>query len=125
MTRDPARGTPAYDGSFDASLAAYVAAARAAFTGPSAGDDVFRPYVLARVRQGRLPDPSYAGDLLLACSCALGVPAADEAFHRRYDPIISRVLSRRRATSDVAADAAQIVFERVLVGAPGLAPKTH
>ena len=107
----------------DASLAAYVAAARAAFTGPSVGDDVFRPYVLARARQGRLPDPSYAGDLLLACSCTLRIPAAVAAFHERYDGLITRVLSRRRATGDVLADAAQIVYERLLVGAPGVAPK--
>lgn len=118
MTSDGAEHEPSA-----ASLARYVAAARAAFSGPSVDDDVFGAYVLARARHGRLPDPSYAGDLLLACSCALAVPAADQTFHQRYDAIIARVLSRRRASGDVAADAAQIVYERLLVGAPGVAPK--
>src|SRR5262245_32738408 len=58
--------------------------------------------------------PAFLADLYLAC--ARGAPGAADAFHREFANVIARVLARRRASWDVADDAAQALTERLLVG---------
>lgn len=122
-----AAARPSVDGEADdvleRALVAYVEIARSAWPdwGVEANDIV--AYVASRTPPGRLPDEAHAADLLLACACVRGVPAAINAFHRRYGTVISRVLSRRGADTHLADDVAQAVYESLLVAPPGLAPK--
>jgi len=104
-------------------LRAYVAGARAACPEVAVTDADFVLYVAARVRDGRPPAAAHAGDLLLACGCARGQPAAVALFNERYRSVIARVLARRQASSDLAADATQSVYERLLVAQAGEVPK--
>jgi RNA polymerase sigma-70 factor (ECF subfamily) len=111
------------DDALETSLSAYVDEALSVW--PDFGVDAtdLVRYVAARTPRGDLPAVAHAGDLLLACACARGVPRAVEAFHQRYDAVIARVLSRRKASTDVADDAAQGLYERLLVARSGVAPK--
>jgi RNA polymerase sigma-70 factor (ECF subfamily) len=113
---------PTNDG-IEPDLRAYVEAARAAWPGFGVEEAELVQYLADRGDGTKLPPLAHAGDLVLACACARGVPAAIEAFHGRYRTVIARVLSRRRASADLAEDVVQIVLERLLVAAPGQAPK--
>jgi RNA polymerase sigma-70 factor, ECF subfamily len=106
------------------SLDAYLAGARAAW--PSLGaisDQELIAYVAARSPRGKLPSAAYAGDVLLACGCARGLAEAVAGFYATYGAVIARVLARGRAEADVADDATQAVYERLLVARAGGAPK--
>src|SRR5262249_28737416 len=100
-------------------FAEYVQTARAAWPALEVDAGEFERHVAARATSGAPPKIAHAGDLYLAFACARGVPGAAEAFLRAYGGVIARVLSRRRAASDVADDAAQAVHERLLVAPPG------
>jgi RNA polymerase sigma-70 factor (ECF subfamily) len=114
---------PGAERELEAQLGAYVAAARAACPELSIADDDFVRYLASRAKNGTPPDVRHAGDLLLACGCAAQLPAAVALFHLRYGAVIARVLSSRRASADLAADATQSVYERLLVAPHGGAPK--
>lgn len=122
-----AAARPSVDGEaedvLERALVAYVEAARSAWPdwGVEANDIV--AYIASRTPPGRLPDEAHAADVLLACACVSGVPAAINAFHQRHSAVIARVLSRRGADTDLAEDVAQTVYESLLVAPPGLAPK--
>jgi RNA polymerase sigma-70 factor, ECF subfamily len=103
-------------------LARIVAAGRAAWPEIDVDDGTFARYVNALATES-LPPVAYASDLYLACACAIAVPGAAAAFHREYEHVIKRVLSRRRASSDDADDAAQTIHERLLLAKPGAPPK--
>jgi RNA polymerase sigma-70 factor (ECF subfamily) len=105
-----------------AAVGAYVDAARAVW--PELGVDVgvLSRHVSARTSTGRPPPLAHAGDMLLACGCTWGLPAAIETFHRDYQGVIARVLSRRNSPNHVLEDAAQNVYERLLVSRPGREP---
>jgi RNA polymerase sigma-70 factor (ECF subfamily) len=103
------------------SLRDYVATARSAWPEFDVGDADFVRHVAERTPPSKLPAPAHAGDMLLACACARGASTAIAAFHQHYRSVIARVLSRRRAAGDVADDAIQTVFERLLVGGPAVA----
>jgi RNA polymerase sigma-70 factor (ECF subfamily) len=105
------------DPGLETALVAYVDAARGAWPDLDVGTEALVRHLAARTSRGKLPSAAHAGDLLLACACTRGVPPAIEAFHRHYSPVIARVLSRRRAPADVFDDAAQTVYERLLVRA--------
>jgi RNA polymerase sigma-70 factor (ECF subfamily) len=107
----------------DAQWRAFVDAARSACPDVAFDDAEFVAHVMSREKAGLLPAIAHAGDLLLAFACARGIPAAVAAFHHRYGSLVARVLSRRRADSADAADVSQAVFEKLLVGSPGGAPK--
>ena len=116
-------GRDEQDIELEAALRAYVDEARAAWPGFGVDDSELVRYLAARSVGGKVPPAQHAGDLLLACACARGVPPAIEAFHQRYSGVIGRVLTRRRASTDMAEDAVQIVLERLLVAQPDAAPK--
>jgi RNA polymerase sigma-70 factor (ECF subfamily) len=111
------------DDGLEATLVEYVAAARKAWPELDIDTEALVRYVAARTSPGKLPAAAQAGDMLLACACMRGVPAAVEAFHRHYGVVISRVLSRRRAPADGVDDAVQAVYERLLVGTAGGPPE--
>jgi len=122
---DPASPVAAGDdvgGDFAAAVGAYVDAARAAW--PELGVDagvLFR-HVVARTSTGQPPPAAHAGDMLLACGCTRGLPAAIETFHREYQGVVAQVLSRRHSPTHIVEDAAQKVYERLLVSSPGRSP---
>jgi RNA polymerase sigma-70 factor, ECF subfamily len=104
------------DAALESALAEYVGAARSRWPELELEELQFVAYVAARARAGQLPPAQHAADLLLAYACSLSQPEALAAFQRELGPVIDRVLIHRRATQDVAADARQIVQERLLVG---------
>jgi RNA polymerase sigma-70 factor, ECF subfamily len=112
---------PALEGA----LREYLDAARSRWPEFVIDDVEFVRYVAARARDGQLPAGKHAADLLLACACTRSLDGAVGAFERCYGPVIDRVLAHRKASADVAADARQIVLERLLVGdaSKGTAPK--
>jgi RNA polymerase sigma-70 factor (ECF subfamily) len=120
---DETQGALTDDARLEANLRAYVSAARAAQPGIEVDDDELVRYLAARSPDGAVPPLAHAGDLLLAGACARGVPAAIERFCDAHRNVIRRVLSRRRATTDLVDDATQAVYERLLVAASGDAPK--
>lgn len=107
----------------DARVTPYIAAARAAWPELAVDPEGFVAYVLARATPSGLPPLAHAEDLWLACACVTGVPGATACFQRRFEPIIARVLARRRASLALADDARQGVYERLLVGHDGQPPK--
>jgi RNA polymerase sigma-70 factor (ECF subfamily) len=119
-----ARSEVQIDGTaLEPALASYLEAARRTRPEVGVADAEFVRYVAARATEGCIPPLAHAGDLLLACGCTLRDARAIAIFHDAYGAVIARVLRRRRASSDAAADATQTVHERLLVGAPGVAPK--
>lgn len=110
-----AEGRAANDDDLETALVEYVEAARKAWPDLDIDTEVLVRYVGDRTPPGTPPTAAHAGDMLLACACTRGDPAAIEAFHHDYGVVIARVLSRRRATADVVDDAVQAVYERLLV----------
>jgi len=105
-------------------LREYLSAARDVWPDFGIDDLEFVRYVAARASEAAVPPPTHAPDLLLACACGRGVAGAITAFHQLYGPVIDRVLAHRKASTDLADDARQIVQERLLVGdAAGTPPK--
>jgi RNA polymerase sigma-70 factor (ECF subfamily) len=97
---------------------AFLDAARGAWPELEVPAEEFARYVADRPSAAL----AHAADLYLACACARGVPGAAEAFDSEYGGVIERVLARRRASWDLADDAAQTLRERLLVGdAPKIA----
>lgn len=107
----------------DDALVAYLRAARDAWPELEVDEAALVAHVSQRAIDGAPPPVAHAGDLYLACACALGVPGAVDAFDRAYGSVIARVLARRRATPDLADDAAQTIRERLFVAAGDGAPK--
>lgn len=104
-------------------LRAYLDAARSAWPDLAVDDAAFTAHVTSRASAGPLPPIAHAGDLLLAFACARGMPAAIAAFRRAYGAVVARVLSRRRADRNDAADVSQSVYEKLLVAPAGGSPK--
>ena len=104
------------DAALEQDLAEYVRSARGRRPELEIDELEFVTYVAARARDGQLPPRQHAGDLLLAYACSHAHDGAIEAFLREHGDVIDRVLFHRKATHDVAADAKQILQERLLVG---------
>jgi RNA polymerase sigma-70 factor (ECF subfamily) len=106
----------------EAGLREYVTVARAAWPDFDVDDTELVRFVAARCDGVALPPVAHAADVLLACACSQRVPSALVAFHRVYGPVIERVLLHRKASSDLADDARQILEQRLLVGDGEAAP---
>jgi RNA polymerase sigma-70 factor (ECF subfamily) len=98
---------------------AFVAAARAAWPILEFDTAEFLRYAAERAAPRPCPPLANAGDLLLAFACVTRAPGAVAAFQKKFEGVLARVLSRRKASVPDAADVAQIVYERLLVAAPG------
>jgi RNA polymerase sigma-70 factor, ECF subfamily len=83
----------------------------------------FRADLAERARRGELPPEEHIRDVLLAFACLQGDSGAIAEFRRLFDPVMERVLGRRRATADESAEARQSVYERLLVGSLAAPPK--
>jgi RNA polymerase sigma-70 factor (ECF subfamily) len=118
-----APGTKPADGA-DVLLDEYLRTAHAAWPTLAVDAEDFARHVAACAVRGAPPPVAHAADLYLAFACARAIPGAAQAYHRAYDAVIARVLSRRRAAGALADDAAQAVHERLLVAPQGSgAPK--
>ncbi len=97
-----------------ASLEAALANARAAWPGVAIDDARLAVFLGARVttRTG-LPDLA-AGDLLVACGCLAGDPAAIEAFESRYLDVVEQVVPRLRYQAVSADDLRQLLRVKLL-----------
>lgn len=97
-------------------LAAYVQAARAPWPELQLDELEFLRYAARRTPAGQLPQLSHAAELWLACACASQVAGAAQVFQREYGSVIARVLGRRKASEDLAAEVQQQLAEKLLVG---------
>jgi RNA polymerase sigma-70 factor, ECF subfamily len=120
-----AAGVRTHAASLDGALGEFLAAARRRWPSFAFEERAFVRHVGACARDGQLPALEHAADLLLAYACSRSLPAAIRAFQGEYAPVIERVLLHRCARADLAAEAHQIVLERLLVGDArrGAAPK--
>jgi RNA polymerase sigma-70 factor (ECF subfamily) len=109
----------------EAALRCYVQSAKQRWPEFGIEELEFVRYAGRHARDGQLQPALHAADLLLACACSKGLDSGILAFQRELGPVIDRVLSHRKASADVAADARQIIQERLLVGDPsrGVVPK--
>ncbi|MEO8185728.1 MAG: hypothetical protein ABI895_43540 [Deltaproteobacteria bacterium] len=113
------------DPALEVALREYVQAARDRWPGFPIDEEDFVGYVAARAREGQLQPNKHAPDLWLAYACSRALQGAAQAFEQAYGVVIDRVLAHRKASTDLAADARQIVLERLLVGdaSKGALPK--
>jgi RNA polymerase sigma-70 factor (ECF subfamily) len=102
----------------EADFRAFIDAGSAAWPSIHVSDDDFARHVSERLLGGSLPPLEHAGDLYLACACALRSAGAVDAFHVAHGEVIARVLARRGAAADVADDAVQALNERLFVAEP-------
>jgi RNA polymerase sigma-70 factor, ECF subfamily len=96
-------------------LAAYIEAARRPWPDFGVNPLEFVRYVAERAQDGQLPPLRHAADLWLACACVQRAPAALACFLREYEPLMTRILVRRGASADIAADVRQVLAERLFV----------
>lgn len=99
-------------------LAAYIQAARAPWPDFGINPFDFVRYVSERAGAGQVPPREHAPDLWLACACVQDRPAAVSCFLRKYEPLVARILVRRGAPADIAADVRQVLAERLFVADP-------
>jgi RNA polymerase sigma-70 factor (ECF subfamily) len=105
------------------SLQKLLAAARAAWPDVSLDPAAFVRYVAERLRDD-LPPLARAGDLYIACACALGNPAAVQAFQGEYRRAIARAVATIDASSGFSAEIAQTLGLKLFApradGPPGI-----
>ncbi len=104
-------------------LREYVVEARRQRSDLRVDEEGFVRHVAERSPDGKLPPLEYAGDMLLAFGCAHRDTVARTAFYATYSDVIARVLARRGGRDGLGDDAAQILFERLLVGTETAPPK--
>ncbi len=111
----------------ESAVADFCARARGAWPDVHISDEAFLRHVGARLSADE--DPSlqlaslHAGDLYVACGCALGEPRAIGAFERVYVSQISAYLSRSDALAGFTNEVKQAVRERILVARDSLLPR--
>jgi RNA polymerase sigma-70 factor (ECF subfamily) len=86
----------------ESALRARWDAARAAWPEVTVESRAFLHFLAERSGE-RMPALERAGDLYIACACALGAPAAIDAFRRRYRTVIAKAI-RRIDPSDAFLD---------------------
>ena len=68
-------------------------------------------------------DHAHGADLYLACACAAGGDDAIAAFDRELTPVVRAAVRKIDASTDFVDEGAQVARERLLVAAPGAAPR--
>lgn len=108
-------------------LAAMLAAGRAAWPGIVVPDDVFLQHLAERLPGDGDPlaalAHTHASDLYLACACARGDAAAVRAFDQHFIAQVSTYLTRTQARPGVADEIEQRLRARLLVGDERLGPR--
>ena len=97
-------------------------AARAAWPSLEIPAAVFMRCLAERTEKALVPEER-AADLYLACGCALGSPAATQAFLDTFRSDIERIAQRIHPAAAFAEDLEQLVSERLFVSEPGAAPR--
>jgi RNA polymerase sigma-70 factor (ECF subfamily) len=105
------------DTALERALGERVQAGQAAWPALRLDDVAFVRHLAAHSADG-LPPAAHAGDLWLACACALAVPGAAEAFERAFRPFIERAVAR--VDRSAVDEATQSVLVSLLVAEPGM-----
>jgi RNA polymerase sigma-70 factor (ECF subfamily) len=104
----------------EALLAQLVATARAAWPGIIVEDDAFLRHVAERLPGEGGPREAlaalHAGDLYLACACAVGEPRALAAFEKQFLSQVDAYLARTEGQAGMAEEVRQALRTRLLVG---------
>ncbi|HEY4119195.1 MAG TPA: hypothetical protein VGM56_15115 [Byssovorax sp.] len=66
---------------------------------------------------------SRAGDLYLACACALGIDGAASRFEHKHGAVVDDALRRFKLSGDARSEAAQRLRTRLLVADAGERPR--
>jgi RNA polymerase sigma-70 factor (ECF subfamily) len=90
-----------------------IEAGRAAWPGLDVDEAAYEQHVVAHAPDGVLPPLEFAGDLWIACACALGVRGAAGAFERAFRQAIERAVAR--VDGSVVDEATQRVLVSLLV----------
>ncbi|MDI1442434.1 sigma factor-like helix-turn-helix DNA-binding protein [Polyangium sp. 6x1] len=77
----------------------------------------FEPFLAAKLADGADPSALYGADLVLACACLAGDPAAVAHFTRVYVPDLRAALGYLRNSGGVIDDTVQQVLELLFAGA--------
>jgi RNA polymerase sigma-70 factor (ECF subfamily) len=106
-----------------AELDARLAAARSVWTDVELDPHEYVRFLAERTCYAQLPATEHAADLYLACACARRVPGALEALDLHFLAPARRAIGRIDANVQFVEEALQTLREKLLVGAPGRAPK--
>jgi RNA polymerase sigma-70 factor (ECF subfamily) len=98
------------------------AAGRAAWPNIALDRERFAKHVAA-IAPEEAPPIDRAGDVYLACACALAVQGAIEAFEKTYANDIARTVARINKDQAFVRDATQAVRERLLIARPDAPPR--
>lgn len=111
------------DAELASALHARIEAGRAAWPTLHVSDEQFVEFLAQRSTPGALPPLQHAAELFLACACVAREHSALSAFHKTYEPIVTRVLQRRAAKLQALDDVKQEVFSKLLIAEPGMQAK--
>ena len=78
---------------------------------------------LAQLEIDPRAEHAHAADLYLACACAVGSGAAIAAFDRDLVPVVRAAVRKIDPAADFVDEGVQVARERLLVAAPGAAPR--
>jgi RNA polymerase sigma-70 factor (ECF subfamily) len=111
----------------DAAVVEFLQRARGAWPDVHVSDEALLRHLGSRISTDEDPIAQlatlHAGDMYLACGCALGDARAIAAFERVYVSQISAYLSRADALAGFTNDVKQAVRERILVARDSLLPR--
>jgi RNA polymerase sigma-70 factor (ECF subfamily) len=123
----PGGVTPHEAPGLEEALAALCRRAASAWPAFHIDDDVFVTYVAERWGDEPVAAAAlaaiFAADLYLACACTRGDAAAFAAFEAAHAPLIRVAVRRIDAPADRLDEAVQLTRDRLLVAAPGEAPR--
>jgi RNA polymerase sigma-70 factor (ECF subfamily) len=98
--------------------AEFLAAARRAWPSIEVDPGAFARHLASLGEGDRPPSLAHAGDLYLACACALGDPAGVRAFDPILRETVARAVRRLDPSPSFADDVAQELREKLLVARP-------
>lgn len=96
-----------------------ISAGRAAWPELEVDDAVLREFVAARLDAAR----DRAADLVLACACTTGAPAALAAFSATYEDHIRAIIARTVSAEATRDEARQLLHTHLFVSEPGRPPR--
>ncbi len=115
------------DALLEAALRDFVARGAAAWPTVVLSAELLAGYLGERAPPDVLPVDwlagARAGDLFLACACALGLPSALRAFEATFVGQIGGYLRALRPTPQIVADTTQELLEKLFVGTSGGPPR--
>jgi RNA polymerase sigma-70 factor (ECF subfamily) len=110
----------------EAELAGALRAGRLRWPALAVPEELFRQAVLERLPPGAPAEAVralHAADLFLVCACLTGQDAAAQAFDDAYLSQLRGSLMRIDAAPEFAAEALQLLRQKLLVAQPGVGPR--